>query len=52
MDFFLPVTSSVPQTITFLLQQLCHDPLVQQKIQAEIDDVAGDRAPTLDDRAK
>lgn len=48
-----PASTGLPATITFLLQQICHDPEIQRKIQEEIDDVVGQgRTPTLDDRVK
>lgn len=48
-----PASTGLPSTMTFLLQQLCHEPEIQRKIQSEIDEVIGrSRPPTLDDRVK
>lgn len=48
-----PASTGLPSTMTFLLQQICHDPEIQRKIQNEIDEVIGqNRLPTLDDRVK
>lgn len=53
IDLAFPASTGLPSTVTFLLQQICHEPEIQQKIQNEIDDVVGQgRAPTLDDRIK
>lgn len=39
--------------MTFMIQQICNEPDIQRKIQAEIDQVVGQgRAPNLDDRIK
>lgn len=53
IDFAFPALSALSTTVTFLIQQICHDPEIQYKIQSEIDQVVGEgRAPTLDDRIK
>lgn len=51
IDFAFPALSSLPTAVSFLFQQICQEPEVQKKIQAEIDSVVGEgRFPTLDDR--
>lgn len=53
IDFAFPALTALTSTITFLFQQICHQPEIQRKIQNEIDNVVGQsRAPTLDDRAE
>lgn len=53
VDFSFPTLSTLATTITFLIQQILHEPELQRKIQGEIDDIVGQgRAPTLDDRIK
>lgn len=53
VDIVLPSLTTLSAAITLLLQQIRHEPAVQQKIQEEIDRVVGQgRAPTLDDRKK
>lgn len=53
LDFSFPALSALPTTLTFLIQQICHEPEIQRKIQDEIDHVVGEgRAPNLDDRFK
>lgn len=53
IDFSFPALTALSTTVTFLIQQICHEPEVQQKIQDEIDHVVGQgRLPTLDDRIK
>lgn len=53
IDLMFPASTGLPSTMTFLLQQLCHEPEIQRKIQSEIDEVIGrSRPPTLDDRVK
>lgn len=53
VDISLPALSSLPTTMTFLIQQICLEPEIQTKIQAEIYRVVGEgRLPTLDDRIK
>ncbi|XP_055296744.1 probable cytochrome P450 304a1 [Sitodiplosis mosellana] len=51
IDFAFPALTALSTTVTFLFQQICHEPEVQRKIQEEIDHVVGQgRFPTLDDR--
>lgn len=53
VDVSLPALSSLPTTMTFLIQQICLEPDIQTRIQVEIDGVVGEgRLPTLDDRVK
>lgn len=53
IDFAFPALTALSTTVTFLFQQICHEPEVQRKIQEEIDNVVGQgRFPTLDDRIK
>lgn len=53
IDFAFPALTALSTTVTFLIQQICHEPEVQRKIQDEIDHVVGQgRLPTLDDRIK
>lgn len=52
-DFSLATVTTVPATLSLLFQQLCLEPVVQQKVQQEIDHVVGQgRPPTLSDRIK
>lgn len=53
VDFGFPPFSALSQTMTFMVQLVCHKPEIQRKIQEEIDQVIGEgRMPTLDDRVK
>lgn len=53
IDLMFPASTGLPSNMTFLLQQICHDPEIQRNIQKEIDEVIGQsRSPTLDDRVK
>lgn len=53
VDFFVPATANVENTVTSLFQLLCKHPEIQKKIHEEIDNVVGHgRLPTLDDRIK
>lgn len=53
IDFAFPALTALSSTVTFLFQQICHEPEVQQKIQTEIDHIVGQgRFPTIDDRIK
>lgn len=53
IDFSFPALSALSTTVTFLIQQICLEPEIQEKIQKEIDNVVGHgRLPTLDDRIK
>lgn len=53
VDFALPTSSVMPTILTYIVQQICLKPEVQQKIQSEIDQVVGQgRMPNLDDRIK
>lgn len=51
LDFSFPPLSALSATVTFLIQQIFKQPVIQTNIQNEIDSVVGSgRLPTLDDR--
>lgn len=53
LDCFFPAVTTVPSTVSMLVQRIIVQPEIQTKMQEEIDRVVGQgRMPMLDDRVK